>query len=384
MPEKTSRSIKERGAGLRADSSEPGVLTLTIEGRLDSLTTGGIWREVISKMERSRPDHVRVDATEVRYCDGTGAGLLTDVSAFQNRRGKTAEIVGLKPEFRQLLDMYDPSEFQQPLASRKKGGGLAFEAGFAFVSLLRDLYALVAFVGELVAALLTAAAKPWRVRWRDAFVVAESAGVNALPIVGLISFLVGLIMAFQSAIPMRQFGAEIFVANLIALSMLRELGPLMTAIVLAGRTSSAFAAELGTMKVNEEIDALTTMGIDPVRFLVTPRVIASVAVTPLLTIYADFAGVIGGSVVLLSMHYPVVTYYNQVVTSVTYLDFAGGLVKSFVFGIMVAGIGCLRGLQTQTGATAVGASTTRAVVTGIILIVITDGVFSVVFFYLGI
>ena len=372
------------GAGLHTDTSEPGVLTFTIEGRLDSSTTGRIWREIISKMERARPDHVRVDATEVRYCDGTGVGLLTDISTFQNSRGKTAEIAGLKPEFRQLLDMYDPSEFQQPLPGRKKSGGVATEAGFVFVSFLRDLYALVAFVGELFVALLSAAAKPWRVRWRDAFAVAEAAGVNALPIVGLISFLVGLIMAFQSAIPMRQFGAEIFVADLIALSMLRELGPLMTAIVLAGRTSSAFAAELGTMKVNEEIDALTTMGIDPVRFLVTTRVIASVAVTPLLTIYADFAGVIGGSVVLLSMHYPAVTYYNEVVTSVTYLDFAGGLVKSFVFGIMVAGIGCLRGLQTKTGATAVGVSTTRAVVTGIILIVITDGVFSVVFFYLGI
>ena len=186
----------------------------------------------------------------------------------------------------------------------------------------------------------------------------------------------GLIMAFQAAIPLRQFGAELFVANLIGLSMLRELGPLMTAIILAGRSGSAFAAELGTMKVREEIDALKTMGLDPVRFLVVSRVVAAVFMTPLLTIFADLLGLIGGSVVMLSLGFPLITYFHQVQYAVTYGSLVGGLVKAFVFGILVAGIGCLRGLQTQTGATAVGESTTRAVVSGIILITITDGIFS--------
>ena len=161
-------------------------------------------------------------------------------------------------------------------------------------------------------------------------------------------------MAFQAAIPMRQFGAEIFVANLIGLSMLRELGPLMTAIILAGRSGSAFAAELGTMKVNEEIDALTTMGIDPVHFLVVPRVISAVLMTPLLALFSDLLGLIGGAVVLLSLGFPLITYINQVLSAVAFGDLLGGLVKSFVFGILVAGIGCLRGLQTKTGASAVG------------------------------
>ena len=191
-------------------------------------------------------------------------------------------------------------------------------------------------------------------------------------------------MAFQAAIPMRQFGAEIFVADLIALSTLRELGPLMTAIVMAGRTSASFAAELGTMKVNEEIDAMTTMGLDPVKFLVVTRVLAMLVMMPLLTIFANLLGIIGGSVVLLSLGYPLTTYIDRIIYSADYIDLLGGLLKSLAFGLIVAGIGCSSGLQTKTGASAVGVSTTKAVVSGFILIILTDGLFSVVYFYLGI
>jgi phospholipid/cholesterol/gamma-HCH transport system permease protein len=243
---------------------------------------------------------------------------------------------------------------------------------------------LIAFVGELCAALGRAFRHPGLVRWKDALLTAELAGVNALPIVALLGFLLGLIMAFQSAIPMRQFGADLYVANLIGLSMLRELGPLLTAIILAGRSGSAFAAELGTMKVTEELDALTTMGLEPVGFLVVPRVIAAVAMTPLLAVWAGFFGLIGGAVVMLSLGFPLVTYVIQVESAVTVGDMIGGLGKSFVFGIVVAAIGCLRGLQTKSGASAVGESATRAVVSGLVLITIVDGVFAVIFYYLGI
>ncbi|MGB2930729.1 MAG: ABC transporter permease [Desulfobacterales bacterium] len=239
-------------------------------------------------------------------------------------------------------------------------------------------------MGEAGAALVQALLNPKQVRWKDAFLVAETAGVNALPVIGLVGFLMGLIMAFQAAIPMRQFGAEIYVANLVGLSMVRELGPLMTAVVLAGRSGSSFAAELGTMKINEEIDALITMGLDPVRFLVVTRVLAAVIMTPLLTLFADLIGVMGGSIVLLSMGYSLSSYFNQMVSMVNYVDLLGGLFKSIVFGLMVAGIGCLRGLQTEIGASAVGDSTTRAVVGGIVLIVVADGIFSVVYYYIGI
>jgi phospholipid/cholesterol/gamma-HCH transport system permease protein len=166
--------------------------------------------------------------------------------------------------------------------------------------------------------------------------------------------------------------------------MFRELGPLMTAIVLTGRSGSSFAAELGTMKVNEEIDALTTMGLEPVRFLVVPRVIAAVAMTPLLSIFAGIIGVCGGSLVLIALDYSFTTYFKEVIKAATYGDFLGGIFKSVVFGLVIAGVGCLRGLETGIGPSAVGDATTRAVVSGIVLIVVIDGVFSVVFYYLGI
>jgi phospholipid/cholesterol/gamma-HCH transport system permease protein len=243
---------------------------------------------------------------------------------------------------------------------------------------------LISFVGEMAAALANAACHPMRVRWNDTLLIAEAVGIRALPIVALIGFLMGLIMAFQAAIPLGRFGAQVFVANLIGLSILREMGPLMTAIVLAGRSGSAFAAELGTMKVREEIDALITMGLDPVRFLVVTRVIAAVVMTPLLTIFADAVGLLGGAVVLRSLGYSWTTFYHQVQLSVSYGSLVGGIAKSFVFGILVAGIGSLRGLETGIGARAVGESTTSAVVSGIILIVIADGIFSVAYYYLGV
>ena len=258
------------------------------------------------------------------------------------------------------------------------------EFGRVALDVWAEVRALVEFAGELTMTLGRALSSPARVRWRDTLRVAELAGVDALGIVLLIGFLMGLIMAFESAIPMRQFGAEIFVADLVGLAMFRELGPLMTAVVLAGRSGSAFAAELGTMRIKEEIDALSTMGLAPVPFLVVPRVLAAVLVTPVLAIFASLAGLAGGALVMLSLGYPVIAYLNQMMTTVTYVDVLSGLFKSLVFGFLVAAIGCLRGLQTGAGASAVGRSTTRAVVSGIILVALADGAFAIIYHYLGV
>ena len=282
------------------------------------------------------------------------------------------------------MDEWDPGDLARLESHRRPKTNLAEDVGRAIVGLWEDIRSLISFVGELVSALGRATIHPKSVRWRDVVWVAETAGVNALPIVALVSFLMGVIMAFQGAISLRRFGADVFVANLVGLAMLRELGPLMTAIILAGRSGSAFAAELGTMKVREEIDALKTMGLDPVRFLVVTRVTAAVVMMPLLTVFADLLGLLGGAVVMRSFGIPLVTFYHQVQYQVTYGSFVGGLLKSFVFGILVAAIGCLRGLQTTTGASAVGESTTRAVVSGIVLIVVTDGIFSIVYYYLNV
>jgi phospholipid/cholesterol/gamma-HCH transport system permease protein len=183
---------------------------------------------------------------------------------------------------------------------------------------------------------------------------------------------------------MQRSGAQIFIADLLGISLLRELGPPMAAILLTARSGSAFAAEIGTMKVNEEVDALTTMGIEPLRFLVLPRVVAAVAVVPILAMVVNIAGLAGGAVVFRSLGFPLVTFVNRVIEMVTFTDFAGGLVKATVFGLIVAAVGCERGLRTGKGAAAVGLSTTSSVVSGITLIAIADGAFAVLFYLLGI
>ena len=374
----------ETAAALNTVVDKDGVLTIRIRGRLDSTSTGNIWQEVVNALERESSKRVIVDTSGIEYCDGAGIGLLVEIQRRQKKRGSELEISGLHDEYRKLLDFFDPLEFEESHPEKSRKTSLTEEVGRATFSVWDNIRSQIAFLGELVAALFLAARNPGVVRWKDAFLIAETAGVNAFPIVALISFLIGLIMAFQAAIPMSQFGAEIFVADLIALSTLRELGPLMTAIVMAGRTSSAFAAELGTMKVNEEMDALTTMGLDPVRFLVVTRVIATLFMMPLLTVFSNLLGIMGGSVVLLSMGYPLSAYVDRIILSADYVDLLGGLLKSLAFGLIVAGIGCSHGLRTKTGASAVGDSTTKAVVSGIIMIIVTDGIFSVVYFYLGI
>lgn len=363
---------------------QDGVLSVRLQGWLDAHTVAASWEECVNKVTNSTCERLTIEAAAVDYCDGAGIAMIVDLRRTALARKLAVEVRGLKPQFQSLLDEFAPGAMNEAPLAKPSPTCLPDEVGRAAYQVWRDAAGLVQFVGELAVALALAVRHPRKVRWRDALLAAENAGVNALPIVALISFLMGLIMAFQSAVPMRQFGVEIFVADLVALSMLRELGPLMTAIILAGRSGSAFAAEIGTMKVNEEINALTTMGLDPVRFLVVTRVIAAVAMMPLLTVFANLMGLIGGSVVLLSMDYPLITYVQEVLGAVQLKDLLSGMAKAVVFGVLVAGIGCLRGLQTRTGASAVGLSTTSAVVSGIVLIVLADGVFSVVFYYLKI
>ena len=364
-------------------SSDGGTLTLIMTGRWDSDTTGKWWQRGQQILEQGKPSRLVIDASGVSYCDGAGVAFLIDLQQLQIRIGGDAAIQGLPEEVRRLLDIYGHISIERSPGRRREPLSIIEQVGKAAVELWRDLQALLTFIGELALTLLRAARHPRLVRWHDALLVAEQSGVDALPIIALIGVLLGLILAFQSAIPMRRFGADIFVADLLGIAMLREMGPLITAIILAGRSGSAFAAELGTMKVREEIDALRTMGLEPVRFLVLPRVIAAVAMTPVLTVFANLFGLMGGAIVMRSLGYPLVTYVNQVLSAVTVGDLMGGLLKSFVYGIVVAAVGCLRGLETKTGASAVGQSTTSAVVSGIVLIAIVDGLFAVVFYALG-
>jgi len=324
-----------------------------------------------------------VDAAGVDYCNGAGAALLLALEKRTLGQGGAFAVQGLDEEFRQLVDLIQPSDgteadvepVREPLSVRVGRSTMAQVAG------LRDL---LVFVGHLTVSLLSVLRHPRQLRLKEVFAVAEAVGIGAVPIIAMVGFLFGLILAFQSAIPMAQFGAQIFVADLIGISTVRELGALMAAIMLTARSGSAFAAELGTMKINEEVDALTTMGLEPVRFLIVPRVVAAVTMVPVLTVLMSFSILAGGAVVVTSLGFPLVTYVNRVAAAVTLVDLFSGLFKAFFLGIVVAAVGCLRGLQTGTGSGAVGASATSAVVSGIILITVVEGMFAVVFYVVGI
>lgn len=362
----------------------PGRLFLRLSGRLDAAGAAAIWNQTLAETKAARNGQVEVDASGVEYCAMPGIGLIMEVRLIAENNGAAFHLTGLKSEFEQLFDLLHPKELEKPIPRKFFKRSLPVEIGAAACELMDDMRQLVVFVGEFSAALAQAARRPGNVRWADALSVAETAGVNALPLIALIGFLMGLIMAFQSAVPLRQFGADIYVANLLGISMTRELGPLVTAIILAGRSGSSFAAEIGTMTVNEEISALKTMGLDPVRFLVVTRVLAAVAMTPILTIFFNLFSLVGGAVVMRTFGYPLVTYLHQLSSSIAVADILEGLFKASVFGLLVCGIGCLRGLQTKGGPSAVGESTTSAVVSGIVLIAMSDGVFAVIFYILGI
>jgi phospholipid/cholesterol/gamma-HCH transport system permease protein len=222
------------------------------------------------------------------------------------------------------------------------------------------------------------------IRYHRAVGQAMEAGVRALPIISLITFFIGLILALQAAYELRRFGAISFVASAVALSMTRELGPLITAVIVIGRSGSAFAAELGTMRVSEEIDALETMAINPVDFLVAPKFVAMILMLPCLTIWANFMGILGGS--LFGVAQADFTFWRYIIASVDALfmrDVLTGLVKSFMFGVTITAVGCLEGLNTSGGAEQVGRSTTRAVVMSIFLVILVDLVFTMLFYFLG-
>jgi phospholipid/cholesterol/gamma-HCH transport system permease protein len=244
--------------------------------------------------------------------------------------------------------------------------------------------AMLTFVGGAFLAVL--ALFRGKARWRgsDLALCIQECGARALPIVTLISFLVGLILAFVGAVQLRRFGAQIYVADLVGVAMAREMGAMMTGIIMAGRTGAAFAAQLGSMQANEEVDALTTLGLPPMEFLVLPRVVALVLMMPLLTLYADLLGILGGGFVGITMlGLSPTQYFYETRSFLTLTDFSMGLIKSVVFGVLVALAGCLRGIQCGRSSAAVGMAVTSAVVTGIVLIIFSDAILTVIYNALG-
>jgi phospholipid/cholesterol/gamma-HCH transport system permease protein len=358
--------------------------TILLPEKLDVSGAGICWQQLERNEIRLSGDVLIMDASNVRFCDGSGIALLFTLDTLGRQKNMRTEIRGLSAEIQSLMQRFDRDKLSETLATPPKKTPAVEEIGKTAVHLLKDFREQITFLGHWNSSMLWTVRHLKRIRWSDFFKQVDMVGVNAVGIVMLLGFLFGLIMAFSSAMPLRQFGVEVYVSDLVAIAMIRVLGPFITAVIMAGRTGSAFAAELGTMKINNELDALEVMSLEPMRFLVVPRVASTILMAPLLTVLTNFAGLAGSALVLLSLGYSFATYYDHVQYILDGTDIAVGLVKATVFGGLIGGVGCLRGLQTESGAGAVGVSTTRAVVSGIVWIVIAEGIFSVLLYVLDI
>lgn len=327
---------------------------------------------------------VIVDLSGADRIDTSGAVLLALLRKTVLLRQALFDVTGAKGPVRGFLSWVDLDSLlgrEQAGAGAPPRSGLVLvgESALAFVENLRFFFS---FVGALFLSGLRAVFQPRSFRGGLMLECLQQGGVNALPIVTMIHYLVGLVLAFQASIQLRQFGANIFVADLVALAQVREFGPLVTAVLLTGRSGSAFAAELGTMQVNEEIDALKALGIDPVRFLVLPKTVALFLAMPILTLYADLIGILGGLTVgVLGLDLTVQGYLLETRKALDLFDVFSGILKSLAFALIVAGVGCLRGLQVRGGAESVGRAATSTVVAGIFLIIVVDAIFTVMFQY---
>src|SRR3954451_3614100 len=333
------RPLESAKAAVEVVRQENEIL-VRLTGRLDAHSLVDVWPGVFNQVPANGGQTIRTDMSAVSYCDGAGLGLLVALDRTARRSQRKIIYEGLSPDLSKLLERARLRE-DGTTGPPPKHRVLA-QIGRSTAETLADVKSIFSFLGEVVAALVWGLASPRRIRFADALLVAEKAGVNAVPVVCLLGGLMGLIISFQSAAPLRQLGVESMIPMMLAVSMVRELGPLLTAIILAGRSGSAFAAELGTMKVTEEINALSTFGLDPVKFLVLPRLLAAMIVTPLLSLFGTLCGLIGGYVVMVVLGYGFPFYVNEIKNSVNYVDLLQGMFKSMVFAFLIAGVGCMK------------------------------------------
>ena len=361
--------------------SEPnnGEFVIHLKGSIDLENSASILAQLHLLVKNKSPASLAIDLENVTYFDDFGTLVLIELKNAMTERDGRFQIVDHKGRAKDILNLVDFDTFEEcALTERKRSENIIARLGDETLTQADNFRFLVSFLGSVCLAFIRVCLHPKSLRVNDTIACMEKTGVNALPIVGLISFLLGLVIAFMSSLQLRQFGANIYVASLVALAMVSELGPIMTAIVVAGRSGSAFAAEIGTMKISEEIDALVTMGIDPTLFIVIPRIIASVIVIPLLTLFSDLFAIAGGMVVgVFMLDLTVNSYINQTLKTLTLFEVSWGMMKSVVFAFLIVWIGCLRGFRTRGGADAVGNAATSAVVSSVFLIILFDSIFAV-------
>jgi phospholipid/cholesterol/gamma-HCH transport system permease protein len=358
------------------------------------LTVGGSW--VIGEARRLDPalralkttdsDHVEIDCGALDRVDTTGAWLLLRTKRILEHRGITVEAVNVRPEYRALVHTIDHECRAPPveLPLRHTFTWQLERIGRALWHALHQGYGLVGFFGLVVYETIATIVQPRRLRVAALIHQMEETGLNALPIVGLLSFLVGVVFAYQGSDQLRQFGAELFTVNLLGIGFLRELGGLLAAIIVAGRSGSAFTAQIGTMKVSEELDAIQVSGLNVVEVLVLPRLLGIIITLPLLTFYSNIMGLIGGAAMCyLDLGITVPAFLHQLQLAVVGWTFWVGLIKAPVFAFIIALVGCHQGFEVQRNASSVGRHTTQAVVESIFLVIVADAVFSITFSWLG-
>jgi phospholipid/cholesterol/gamma-HCH transport system permease protein len=354
---------------------------------LGAWTIGRIAR-LEQRMERDawpRGAATALDASAVSAMDTAGAWLVRRLCRALERDGGHVSLYGLRPEHAALLEMVAAADVGTAAATGAVAMPLLERIGAHGWDAARQLLQMLSFIGEVARAALHSVLRPGRIRGRTILYNVRTAGFDALPITGLLCFLMGVVIAYQGATQFRRYGANIFVVDLVGLAMLRELSPLLTAIIVAGRSGSAYAAQIGTMKVTEEIDALRTVGVAPIELLVLPKILALMIALPLLTVYADMLGIAGGMVMAkseLDVNYP--DFIDRLQYALRISDFVVGIGKAPIFAAIIAVVGCFQGFQVSGDAESVGRKTTISVVQSIFLVIVADSLFSVVFNFLGI
>jgi len=358
-----------------------GAKGLVLSGRWTALGLGDL-APGLAALEGPRGTQVVADAAGLVALDTAGAWVLQDLLQRLAAQGVGVTLQGLRPEFGRLMAALAPHLGTPPpgLPGAPPPDSALAGIGRSATGAASEALALLSFVGECAAALAGWLAHPGRIRWRPVLFNIRSAGVDALPIVGLLAFLLGVVVAYQSADQLRQYGANVFIADIVGISMLREFAPLIAAIIIAGRSGSAYAAQIGTMAVTEEIDALRTIGVAPLEMLVLPKLLALALALPLLTVFADAMGVVGGMVMARSqLGVGYAEFLARFVKAVGPGTCLVGIGKAAVFAVVIAVVGCFQGFRTHGGADSVGRQTTRSVVQAIFLVIVADALFSVVF-----
>jgi len=360
---------------------DEGRTEIRLKGKMDAQTSPKFLEKLQLHILSRPPTAVSVNLSDVTYFDDFGAFVLLELKRLILSRGGTFSLVNSRTNITELLSLvkFDSLPNETSIHETRPQKNLFVRIGETTISESLDIRFMISFIGSVLLSCLHVFRYPRKLRLEDTITHMKQTGVDAVPVVALISFLLGLIMAFMSSLQLQQFGANIYVASLVAFAMVSELGPIMTAIVIAGRSGSAYAAEIGTMQIYEEVDALFTMGFDPTLFLAVPRITAAVIVVPILTLFADLFAIAGGLIIgVFILGLSPSTYMFQTIEVLSLSDVAWGTIKSVTFAIIIAMVGCLKGFKTRGGAASVGGAATAAVVNSIFMIILFDSIFAVI------